>query len=136
MSYADDPAFTYVLASHDFGAGAGTGSIKAPVGKTRGRILDIGITNITEAFTDDTTAAYFQVGDGTDVDKYCQLEVANGTGSGIGDTYNTRDDTDAIIEADIIVSDLTGGQLEFNYVAPTGGTPAGIGSPYIAVRWY
>lgn len=136
MSYSNPTVVTYQLAQHDFGAGAGTNSCKAPAGLENGRILDIGVGNITEAFTDDTTAAFVQVGDGTDVDKYCQLEVANGTGSAIGDTYNARDDVNAIIEADVLVSDLTGGQLEITYVAPTGGTPAGIGDAYITIAWY
>ena len=137
MSYSDPLVNqTYQLASHDFGAGAGTNSFKAPAGFTRGRITDIGVGNITEAFTSVTTAGQVQLGDGTDVDKYAQLEVANGTGSGIGDTYNVRNDSNAIIEADILVSDLTGGQLEFTYVAPTGGTPAGIGEPNVTIDWF
>jgi len=136
MSYSDGPVLNYIVASHDFGAGAGTASIKAPSQFENGRIIEVGITNITEAFTSVTTAGQFLVGIAADTNKYCQLEVANGTGSGIGDTYNVRNDANAILDAYLVVSDLIGGQLEFTYVAPTGGTPAGIGSPYIAIRWF
>ena len=47
------------------------------------------------------------------------------------DTYNTQNDTDAIIEADI---DST--QIEVAFIAPTGGTPAGIGSAFVVVAWF
>jgi hypothetical protein len=81
----------------------------------------------------DTTKGMVRVGSGSDADKYAQLEIT--TAAGIGDSFNVRGDTDAIIESTILVSDLTSAQLELAYVAPTGGTPAGIASAFIVVAW-
>lgn len=133
MSYSNPIYTTYTFASHGFGAGAGTNSIRAPKGATVGRLIDVGITSVTVVFNAVTTKAMVRVGTGSDADKYAQLEIV--TGIDTGDSYNTRGDTDAIIESTILVSDLTSGQLEVSYVANTGGTPTGIAVPYIVVAW-
>jgi len=48
------------------------------------------------------------------------------------DVYNTLDDTDAIVLADLPADT----QVEVTFNAPTGGTPAGIGRPYVDIAWY
>ena len=127
-SYDNPLVITHQFASHDFGAGAGATSFKAPNGYTHGRIIDVGVIDITETFTATTTAAFVRVGTAADADAYAELAMATAAAT---DTFNTQDDTDAIIEADI---DDT--QVEVTYVAPTGGTPAGIGRPYVVVAWF
>lgn len=128
MGYSNPTVVTYNLAQHDFGAGAGATSIKAPKGYENGRILDVGVMDITEAFTADTTPAYVRLGTSGDADAYAELNMGTAAAT---DTYNTQDDTDAIIEADV-----TNTQIEVTYVAPTGGTPGGIGSPFVVVAWF
>ena len=128
MSYSNPLVVTYKFASHDFGAGAGATSFKAPDGYTSGRILDVGLMDITETFTNTTTPAYVRLGTTGDADAYAQLDCGTAAAT---DCYNTQDDTDAIIAADI-----TNTQVEVAFVAPTGGTPAGIASAYVVVAWF
>lgn len=128
MSYENPSTVTFQFGQHDFGAGAGALSFKLPKGK-KGRLIDVGVTNITETFTNTTTPAYFRVGTSGDADAYAQLNLATAAAT---DTFNTVDDTDAIIE-DALPADT---QIEVTMVAPTGGTPAGIGTPYVVVEVY
>lgn len=126
MAYNNPDVITYSLGSHDFGAGGADLAIKAPKGYTQGRILDVGVA-VTETFTATTTPAYVRVGTGADPDAYVELNMGTAAAT---DYYNTADDTDAIINADV-----TDTQLEVAFVAPTGGTPAGIGLVSITVAW-
>lgn len=128
MSYSNPDIVTYKFASHDFGAGAGATSFKAPAGYSKGRILDVGLMDITETFTNTTTPGYVRVGTAGDADAYAQLDCGVAAAT---DTYNTQNDTDAIISADINNS-----QIEVAFIAPTGGTPAGIASAFVVVAWF
>ena len=128
MSYSNPLCVTYKFASHDFGAGAGATSFKAPAGYTAGRLIDVGLMDITETFTNTTTPAYVRVGTASDADAYAQLDCGVAAAT---DCYNTKNDTDAIIDAD-----LDGSQIEVTFVAPTGGTPAGIASAFVVVEWF
>jgi len=128
MSYSNPTTVTYKFASHDFGAGAGATSFKAPSGFTMGRIVDVGLMDITETFTNTTTPAYVRVGTASDADAYAQLDCGTAAAT---DCYNTQNDTDAIIEPDI-----TNAQVEVAFIAPTGGTPAGIASAFVVVDWF
>lgn len=129
MSTYDNPStVTFAFGAHDFGAGAGALSFKLPKGK-RGRLVDVGVFNITEAFTNTTTPAYVRVGTASDADAYAQLDCGT---AAISDTRNTVDDTDAIIDADLPADT----QIEVTFAAPTGGTPAGIGEAYVVVEIY
>lgn len=127
-SYDNPLVVTYNFAQHDFGAGAGATSFKAPAGFSKGQIIDVGVKDITETFTAVTTPAFVRLGTTGDADAYAELNMATAAAT---DTFNTQDDADAIIEATI-----TSTQVEVTYVAPTGGTPAGIGSPYVVVAWF
>lgn len=126
-SYAQPTVITYNLGNHDFGAGADALAVKAPRGFTRGRIIDVGV-HVKETFTADTTPAYVRVGTTGDADAYVQLNMGTAADT---DCWNTQDDTDAIIN-----DDVTDTQLEVALVAPTGGTPAGIGEVYLVIGWY
>lgn len=128
MAYDNAKSLTVLLAQHDFGAGAGAASFKLPKGK-RGRIVDIGVTNITEGFTAVTTPAKVHVGTSADADAFATLNVGTPAAT---DTFNTVDDPDAIISADLPADT----QIEVAYVASTGGTPAGIGQAFLVVEYY
>lgn len=127
MSYSNPLVITYNLGLHDFGAAGDDLAIKAPTGYEHGRILDIGVA-VTETFTNTTTPAYIRIGTTTDPDAYAQMDMGTAADTNY---YNTQDDTDAIIDADV-----TNTQLEVALVAPTGGTPAGIGHVHITIAWF
>ena len=127
MSYADPLTITYSLGLHDFGAGGDALAIKAPAGYEHGRIKDVGVM-VTETFTNTTTPAYVRLGTTGDADAYVQLDMGTAADTNY---YNTQDDTDAIINGDV-----TNTQIEVALVAPTGGTPAGIGWVNIVIDWF
>jgi len=127
MSYSNPLVITYNLGLHDFGAGGDALAIKAPNGYENGRIMDIGVA-VTETFTATTLPGYIRIGTTGDADAYAELNMGTAADT---DYYNTADDTDAIIDADV-----TNTQLEVALVAPTGGTPAGIGHVHITISWF
>ena len=117
----------------DFGTGGSADAIsfRGPKGM-KGILLDIGVANITEAFAGDTTDGQVTIGSDADPDAYGLLNVGAGATSAVGDTYNTSNDTDAILDQEIPADT----QIEMTCVVGTGGTPAGIGTPYCVVGWY
>lgn len=126
MAYNNPRTVTYSF-NHDFGAGSDALAIKGPTGM-KGRIIDIGVM-VTETFNAVTTPAYVRMGTTTDADAYAELNMGTAADTNY---YNTQDDTDAIIDADLPADT----QIEVALVAPTGGTPAGIGVVNIVVDWY
>jgi len=127
MSYSNPMVVTYVLPAVDFGAGTTGHAIKAPAGYENGRLIDVGVA-VTETFNQVTTPGYVRVGTAADPDAYAELNMGAAAATNF---YNTQDDTDAIINADV---DNT--QLEVACVAPTGGTPAGIGTVHVTIAWF
>ena len=127
MSYSNPHVATYTFGEHDFGAGGDALAIKSPKGFESGRIVDIGVM-VTETFTAVTTPAFVRLGTATDPDAYAELNLGTAVNT---DYYNTRDDTDAVIQGDI-----TEAQIEVAFVAPTGGTPAGRGHVNIIIAWH
>lgn len=117
----------------DIGAGAKTLKIKGPKGAA-GRIYDYGITNVTEAFTADTLPSYVSVGDGSDADAYGEevslATTAIGSLASLRTTYRT-DQMDTYLVGDIPADQ----EVTVTATAPTGGTPAGIGSLFLVVDW-
>lgn len=120
---------TYVLSAVDFGAGDTNHAIKAPAGYRQGRLVDVGVA-VSETFTETTTQGFVRVGTATDADAYAELQMGTAAATNF---YNTQDDTDAIIVDQI--HDVTT-QLEVACIAPTGGTPAGIGDVHIVIDWF
>jgi hypothetical protein len=141
MSGYDNPlTISYNFGSHDFGAGAGAHAVQRPYGTTMCRIEEIHVGPITETFTADTTAAFVRVGTASDPDKFAELAMATAAAT---DGYGTNDDNDAIKAAGKFIdlnrdgdSGASLDQLEVTFVAPTGGTPAGIGVPTVVLAWY
>jgi len=121
---------TYTFNPVDFGAGTYAGSIKAPNGYTRGRILDVGIFEITETFACDTTTAKVRLGTTGDADAYAELIIPDTTAA--TDTFNTQDDTDAVKS-----NAFTSTQIELTTVqSADSGTAAGIATPYVVIDWF
>lgn len=122
MAYDNPLRISYSFGSVDFGAGDSTFAIDQPAGK-RGVVADMHVS-VTETFTDDTTSGFVRVGDGSDDDKFGELDMlttaagAALAGAGTGTVIETAD------------------TVEVNFVAPTGGTPAGIGLVTITVDWF
>ena len=120
----------YNFPNMDFGASAGTTihSIAGPAGK-KGRLVEVGVVT-TEATVFATTLGIVEVGIVADADEYAKLNIATGVAD---DTiFNTKDDTDAIILADIPADTAL-------LVTLTEGTGAGLtgqGYPYVIIDWY
>lgn len=129
-SYDNMVVVNYTFNPVDFGAGGAATSIKAPAGYTKGRILDVGVFEITEAFACDQTEAAVQVGTTGDADAYAKLNITDATAT--TDTFNTQNDADAIIN-----DDVTNTQLEVTFVqSADSGVAAGIATPYVVIGWY
>ena len=131
MSYSNPKTCMYNFPNMDFGATAGntTHPIAGPAGK-KGRLIEVGIIS-TEAFLDDATAAQVLVGIVGNTDAYAALNIADGTA--INTIFNSGDDTDAIIDADIPADTTTLVTL----VEGTDGTGVtGQGYPYVIIDWY
>jgi len=132
MSGYDNPiTATYDLDSVAFAASPAATAIKGPKGM-QGRIRDIGV-RATVLFTNVTTGAQITVGTTGDADAYALLNIGAAAAT---DVWNTVDDTDAIsatLLKGYIPADT---QIEVAYVAPTGGTPAGTGFPFVVIDWF
>jgi len=133
MSYSNPLLQTINFPLYDFGGtGAGTVRVIAPPKMTVGRLIDVGIVATTEIFAGSTANAKIRVGDGTDADRYAELNIPNDTA--VAASVNARSDSDAIIESTILVSDLTNGIVVLSYIDATG-TPTGQAYPFITIAW-
>ena len=128
MSYAN-PRYpvTYTFAGVDFGAGTKTFQLKPPPGVESGR-LDLIHAAVTTTFNAVTTQGYVRVGITGDLDKYA--EVPMGTTAANTSVANTRAQ---VGESRIRVED---GTVLLTCVAPTGGTPAGVGTVTVLIQWF
>lgn len=129
MSYSNPDRRSYGWGIHDFGSGGESYSITGPKGKT-GRLVAIHVA-ATETFTTTTTAARVDVGTAADTDAYASFNLGALADTDSASTDDGTTDTDAIISASIPADT----QVEVTLVAPTGGTPAGMGVPTIWIDW-
>ncbi len=130
-TYATPMTCMYNFPNMDFGAAAGatTHNIAGPAGR-KGRLREIGVVT-TEAFADDTAEAHVQVGIIGDLDEHGKLNITDLTA--INTVFNSKDDTDAIIDADI-AADTT---VVVTLTEGTDGTGVtGQGAPYVIIDWY
>lgn len=141
MNGYDKPlTISYNFGSHDFGAGAGAHAVQRPKDAKFARIEEIHLGPITETFNQVTTPGYVRVGTASDADKFAELNCAAAAAT---DGYGTNDDQDAIKAAGLRIdldrdgdSGASLDQLEVTFVAPTGGTPAGIAVVTVVISWY
>jgi hypothetical protein len=129
MSYSEPVHETINLGSVDFGTGGLITSFRAPAGYENGRILEVQ-ARVTETFACDATPGTVSIGTAADPDAYALLNIADATAA--TDTFNSRDDSDAIIDADI-------DDTQIEVVCAVGvdaGTEAGIADISIVVSWF
>ena len=101
--YDDRKMYCVNLGNHDFGADADeTVNFRLPPGY-QGKLIDIGVMT-TEAFACDQTVASVALGTSSNADAYALLNIADATAD--NDCFDTTDDTDAIISADIAAGAL------------------------------
>jgi hypothetical protein len=131
MSYDLPTRVSYSFPVHDFGAGAGAHAIKPPKGKKQGNVVDIQLFNITETFTQTTTPGYVRLGTAGDADKYAELNCGAAAAT---DAYNLSDA--GVVNSRIDLTEDNISQVEVTFVAPTGGTPAGIAAVCVVVDWF
>lgn len=137
MRSYDKPEFrSYYLGLVDFGAGGAADSIPVPSGVTGARIVGASVNGLTEAFTADTTGAGLNIGTAVDADKFMAavLPVV-----ALTDSHDIGGVTAAGTEIRLGYDGDAGAaltQLEVTMVAPTGGTPAGIGLLNVTIGWY
>lgn len=142
MATGYDPlnAVTYTFAAVNFGAGNSTQKLPIPRSARFARVMDI-MVSCSTTFTQVTTGALVQIGDGTTPAAFAQLAIGGLTA---GNTISGRDQTSVTgcwIANYIGGSNLAVGvngilhDLVATFVAPTGGTPAGVGTVFIVVGY-
>ena len=121
---------TYCFADVDFDTDS-VQEIQLPLNR-RAKLLSVEVYGVTEIFTDDTTEARVDVGDGSDADAYA-----------LTDDFGTLDVVAALSfsdeDANLTAGPLgrvvpAGAEITVTYVAPTGGTPTGIAN--VALVFY
>lgn len=127
MSYSNADKVVYNFGLVDFGATSGpyVFHIQGPVGRA-GILRNIAV-DVEEIFECDTAAPHVQVGTSGDADAYGKLIIPDDTADET--VFDKRDDTDAIISANIPANEVV-------YVTCTEGTDAqGVtGQGYVTVE--
>lgn len=133
-SYDQPDMLSYGLGSVGFTTD-GPFTIPVPPSCSGLRIVGYAIDTATVAFTADTTPGALSFGDGTDADKFGQLDAAV---IAAGDSLHVEgNDLSQGIALDY--ASASGGRLDqitVTVVAPTGGTPAGTGNVTVFMAWY
>lgn len=124
----DHPVYTtYTFEAHDFGAGGATKAVVGPNGM-RGQIVDIQV-GASETFTDTTAEGAVRAGITGELDKFADFGLGTlASGAGDAASRNAGD-----LKGGVLSADET---LLLTFVAPTGGTPAGIADVHVTVAWH
>lgn len=140
--YDNPNRIKYVFPVLDFGAGADTFAVSGPKGKA-GRIYDYGVEHVTEAFTDTTLPAYVSVGSTDNADLYGD-EIGLGTTAINAGTVSLRTlytansaeigggGAGTVLLDPTVPADTA---IFLHCTSPTGGTPAGIATPFMIIDW-
>ena len=145
ISYDNPMRRNYGFGLYDFGAADEALAIPVPLVQgvalaSMCRIESIALS-ATETFTTTTTGAFVRIGTAADPDKFAELAVGtladtNGLDLTAGSTElkdNGYGGT-GIVLLNSSGENIT--QLELAFVAPTGGTPAGIAAVNIGIAWW
>lgn len=131
-SYDTMKTVTYSFPAQSFAAN-GTAKLRLPKNAAMARVLDTLLT-CTTTFTQVTTPALLEIGDGTTATAFWSLTIGGltaGNTMGAGDqtlpAFQNVYDSGAYSPA---LHDLT-----VTFVAPTGGTPAGVANVLIVVGY-
>lgn len=123
---------TYSFPAQSF-ATNGTAKLKVPKGAKMARVLDTLLT-CTTTFTQVTTPALLEIGDGTTANAFWSLTIGGLTsGNTMGAGDQTAEAYQNVYDAGAYASALH--DLTVTFVAPTGGTPAGVASVLIVVGY-
>jgi hypothetical protein len=134
MAYDNAKAVCYPFPAVDFSTGS-TKKLKIPRGSAEARVMDI-LVSATVLFTQVTTPALVQVGDGTTPDIFASLTLG---ALAAGSTIGGSDVANGIFNAVYLAGNYNSGaglhDLIATFVAPTGGTPAGTATVIIVVGY-
>lgn len=133
MSYENPVTLNYSYNAQDFGNGDITKTVRPPRGATRGRVESIHAL-ASETFNQVTTQGFTQVGVASDLTAYADMPMgALAAGAGLCES----DSTGVLVDdGQFDLSQETEDELTFTFLAPTGGTPAGIADVDIAISWF
>lgn len=128
---------SYVFSAINFGSTVNK-RIKPPPGAKFGEIKDVH-ASINTLFTQVTTPGYVRIGTVDDASKYCSMNMgaaAANTGYGLADndglgTKQKTIDLDRDSNAGTAITDL-----RVAFIAPTGGSPAGVADVTITMAWW
>lgn len=112
----------------DFGAGGEIYAFQGPKGK-KGRLLDV-LVAATETFTNTTTGALIKIGTAADDDAYGTFNMAMLADK---DCFVASLDAPTGFVTQELPADTV---VQVTFVAPTGGTPAGMGLVSIPIAWF
>jgi hypothetical protein len=130
-TYSNPLTVPYNFGNLNFVSGAGTYKVKPPPRATCGRVEDIHV-RVTTLFTQVTTPAYVRVGTSGDNLKYAELNMG---AAAAGAAYNTRDVAGSI-KSNINLTKDAISDVDIRVVAPTGGSPAGVGYLDVIISWW
>ena len=128
MSYSLPNRRTYTFPAVNFGATSAQ-SIKGPAGK-KGVLVDIHVS-CTTLFTAVTTQAYVDVGTAADIDYNAHFGLSTLAATDSISLLGSTGSLAALIEPNIAADT----QVEVTFTAPTGGSPAGVGTVQIVIDW-
>lgn len=131
-NYDNLKVVTYTFPAQSFAANA-TAKLKVPKGATMARVLDV-LMECTTTFTQVTTPAQVEVGDGTVANQFFALTVgALAAGNTLGASDQTAEAFQNVYDSGAYNAPLH--DLTATFVAPTGGTPAGVATVQIVVGY-
>jgi len=136
--YDNPTRITYTYPSLAFGGSSSSSTIKPPRGKFNGTIEDIHVA-VTVLFTAVTTAAFIRLGYSGDHDYYAELNMGTAAANAGYGTADITSATSPIYRRIDLKNDPVPGILTavlVNFVAATGGTPAGTGHVNICIGWW
>lgn len=128
MSYSNPDRRSYVFPAVNFGSTSAQ-SFKGPAGK-KGVLVDIHVA-CTTLFTAVTTAAFVDVGTAADIDYNAHFGLGTLAATDAILLTGSTGSLAALIEPNIAADT----QVEVTFTAPTGGSPAGVGTVTITVDW-
>jgi hypothetical protein len=133
-TYNQPLTISYGFGSFNFVSAAGTYKLKPPSTRLNGgRVEDIHV-RVTTLFTQVTTPAYVRVGISADHDKYAELNMGAAAANA---AYNAQDIAGSITGRSNINLTADGvTDIDVRVVAPTGGSPAGVGYLDVVISWW
>jgi cytochrome c biogenesis protein CcdA len=136
--YDNPTRITYTYPALAFGGTSSSSTIKPPRNKFQGTIEEIHV-GVTVLFTAVTTPAYVRLGYSGNNAYYAELAMGTAAASAGFGTVDITGATSPIFKRIDLKNDPTPGVLTavlVNFVAATGGTPAGTGTVGICIGWY